>query len=117
MFSFERLRSNRRVSVWNVIRLFYELEHNLVNRLPTYLIVNDNERNSLSWSPSPIFFPRYRHSFSPSFAPIRYFKKNELLSDEDEVLVMGREIFFLVPTFFPIVWGLIIREKDVIHMI
>jgi hypothetical protein len=61
-------RSNRRISVGNFMKLFYEIEYNLINPPPTYHYEKDKERNSESISPTPIFFPRHRHSFSP----IRY---------------------------------------------
>jgi hypothetical protein len=46
MFGFERIRSNRRIAIGNVIRLCYELESNLINSLPTYHFIKENERNS-----------------------------------------------------------------------
>jgi hypothetical protein len=63
--------------------------NNLLNPPPTYHFEyeNENERNGLPPRPSPIFYPRHTHSFSPSFAPLRYVEKNELFPDEDELLL------------------------------
>jgi hypothetical protein len=72
---FSNIGSNKRVSVGNNIKLLYEIEYNLINPLPTYHFEKEKERNSLSISPSPIFFSRNRYSFSPVIAPIPYVKK------------------------------------------
>jgi hypothetical protein len=52
-------KNNRRISVGNFIKLFYEIEYNLINPPPTYHYQKENERNSESISPTPIFFPRH----------------------------------------------------------
>jgi hypothetical protein len=72
------------------MKLFYEIEYNLINPPPTYHYEKDKERNSESISPTPIFFPRNRQSFSP----IRYQlgrKINQVcLEKDDELLVTGK---------------------------
>jgi hypothetical protein len=72
------------------MKLFYEIEYNLINPPPTYHYDKDKESNTDSISPTPIFFPRHRHSFSP----IRYQlgrRINEVyLEKDDELLVPGK---------------------------
>jgi hypothetical protein len=72
---FTNIRSNKRIAIGNVIRLLHEAEYNLINPLPTYHLIKENERNILSRSFSPIFFPGYRHSFSSPFAPSHTLRK------------------------------------------
>jgi hypothetical protein len=82
-------RRNRYLVIDNILKLCHEIEFNLINPLPTYHFEKEEERNSVSVSPSPIFFPRRLQSFSP----IRYQlgrKINEVFQYEDEVLVAGK---------------------------
>jgi hypothetical protein len=82
-------RSNRRISVANFMKLFYEIEYNLINPPPTYHYDKDEERNSDSISPTPIFFPRHRHSFSPIHHQLGRRINQVCLEDDDELLVPG----------------------------
>jgi hypothetical protein len=91
---FSNIRSNRRVSVGNVIKLLHEIEYNLINPPPTYHYDKDKERNTESISPSPIFFPRNRQSFSPIRIHQLGRRINQVcLEKDDELLVPGRKIF------------------------
>jgi hypothetical protein len=55
---FNNIIRNIRVYVGNVFILLHEIEYNLINPLPTYHFEKENERNSESISPSPLFLPR-----------------------------------------------------------
>jgi hypothetical protein len=72
------------------MKLFYEVEYNLINPPPTYHYDKDKERNSDSISPTPIFFPRRLQSFSPP--PYQLGRRiNEVcLEKDDELLISGK---------------------------
>jgi hypothetical protein len=73
------------------MKLFYEIQYNLINPPPTYHYNNNKERNSDSISPTPIFFPRNRYSNSPIRFPELGRRINEVgLEKDDELLVPGK---------------------------
>jgi hypothetical protein len=84
-------RSNRCVSVGNFMKLFYEIQYNLINPPPTYHYDKDKERNTDGISPTPIFFPRNRYSNSPIHIHQLGRRINEVgLEKDDKLLVPGK---------------------------
>jgi hypothetical protein len=73
------------------MKLFYEIQYNLINALPIYHYDNNNERNSDSISPTPIFFPRNRYSNFPIRIHQLGRRINEVgLEKDDELLIPGK---------------------------
>jgi hypothetical protein len=73
------------------MKLFYEIEFNLINPPPTYHNQKENDRNSdsISPSPTPIFFPRHTQSFSPIGHQLGRRINQVCLEKDDELLVTG----------------------------
>jgi hypothetical protein len=83
------------------MKLFYEIQYNLINAPPIYHYDNNNERNSDSISPTPIFFPRNRYSNSPIRIHQLGRRINEVcLEKDDELLVPEKEMFLPVLILF-----------------
>jgi hypothetical protein len=98
---FNNITRNRYLVIDNILKICHDIQYNLINPLPTYHFEKENERNSLSPSPSPIFFfPRDGHS--NSFIRHQLGRKiNEVFPHEDDVLVTGKKNVSLSPTLFP----------------
>jgi hypothetical protein len=69
------------------MKLFYEIEYNLINPPPTYHYEKDKERNSESVSPTPILFPRHTQSFSPIRHQLGRRINQVCLEKDDELLL------------------------------
>jgi hypothetical protein len=91
------------------MKVFYEIEYNLINPPPTYHYQKENERNSESISPSPIFFPRNRHSFSPIGYQLGRRINEVRLEKDDELLVPGKRN--VSPSSDPLLNGMSINNN------
>jgi hypothetical protein len=98
---FGGISSNRGIAIGNILKLCHEIKFNLINPLPTYHYEKENKANSLSRNPSPVLFPRHRHSFPLPFVPVPYVEKNEVFPDEDEVLVTRKRNISTSPDPLP----------------
>jgi hypothetical protein len=83
-------RINVFIIISNSLRKYNELANNNNNFLPSCQFSSNDEGNTLSRSPSPLFLPRYRPCLSPPLVSVTYIQRNKLLLDEDEISTIGK---------------------------